>query len=94
MDGGAWLAAIYGVAQSWTRLKRLSSSSSIQPTTVYLLASFSQSSPPSHMQNTFTPIPLLPKVLTHSSIISKSKILFKSCQFKKFHYLIIAVKYG
>ena len=27
-DGGAWLAAIYGVAQSWTRLKRLSSSSS------------------------------------------------------------------
>ena len=27
-DEGAWLAAIYGVAQSWTRLKRLSSSSS------------------------------------------------------------------
>ena len=26
-DGGAWCAAIYGVAQSWTRLKRLSSSS-------------------------------------------------------------------
>ena len=26
-DGGAWLAAVYGVAQSWTRLKRLSSSS-------------------------------------------------------------------
>ena len=25
--GGAWWAAIYGVAQSWTRLKRLSSSS-------------------------------------------------------------------
>ena len=25
-DGEAWLAAIYGVAQSWTRLKRLSSS--------------------------------------------------------------------
>ena len=25
----AWLAAVYGVAQSWTRLKRLSSSSSI-----------------------------------------------------------------
>ena len=22
-DGGAWWAAIYGVAQSWTRLKRL-----------------------------------------------------------------------
>ena len=28
-DGEAWWAAVYGVAQSWTRLKRLSSSSSI-----------------------------------------------------------------
>ena len=27
MDGGAWWAAIYGVAQSRTRLKRLNSSS-------------------------------------------------------------------
>ena len=27
-DGGAWWAAIYGVAQSWTQLKRLSNSSS------------------------------------------------------------------
>ena len=27
-DGGAWWAAVYGLAQSWTRLKRLSSSSS------------------------------------------------------------------
>ena len=26
-DGGAWWAAVYGVAQSWTRLKRLSSNS-------------------------------------------------------------------
>ena len=26
-DWGAWWAAVYGVAQSWTRLKRLSSSS-------------------------------------------------------------------
>jgi len=25
-DRGAWWAAVYGVAQSWTRLKRLSSS--------------------------------------------------------------------
>ena len=25
-DGGAWWAAVYGVAQSWTRLKRFSSS--------------------------------------------------------------------
>ena len=28
MDGGAWWAAVYGVSQSRTRLKRLSSSSS------------------------------------------------------------------
>ena len=28
-DGGAWWAAVYGVAQSQTRLKRLSSSSSM-----------------------------------------------------------------
>ena len=27
-DGGAWWAAVYGVAQSWTGLKQLSSSSS------------------------------------------------------------------
>ena len=27
-DGGAWWAAVYGIAQSWTRLKWLSSSSS------------------------------------------------------------------
>ena len=29
-DGGAWWAAVYGVAQSWTQLKRLSSSSSMK----------------------------------------------------------------
>ena len=29
-DGEAWWAAVYGVAQSWTRLKRLSSSSSLR----------------------------------------------------------------
>ena len=28
-DGGAWWAAVYGVAQSWTRLKRLSSKKGI-----------------------------------------------------------------
>ena len=27
-DRGAWWAAVYGIAQSWTRLKQLSSSSS------------------------------------------------------------------
>ena len=29
--GAAWWAAVYGVAQSWTRWKRLSSSSSNKP---------------------------------------------------------------
>ena len=32
-DGGAWGAAVYGVAQSQTQLKRLSSSSSRMPDT-------------------------------------------------------------
>ena len=35
MDGGAWWAAVYGVAQSQTRLKRLSSSSSRIPWSLY-----------------------------------------------------------
>ena len=42
-DGGAWQAALYGVAQSWTQLKRFSSSSldiiwrrAWQPTPVFL----------------------------------------------------------
>ena len=33
-DRGAWWAAVYGVAQSWTRLKRLSSSSSSSSSSV------------------------------------------------------------
>ena len=36
-DGGAWWAAVNGVAQSRTRLKRLSSSSSGSSSSVYLL---------------------------------------------------------
>ena len=40
-DGGAWWAAVSGVAQSQTRLKRLSSSSS--SSSVYLLISKSYS---------------------------------------------------
>ena len=28
-DGGTWLASIYGIVQSWTQLKRLSSSNII-----------------------------------------------------------------
>ena len=33
-DAGAWWAAVYGVAQSWTRLKRLSPSSSSSSSSV------------------------------------------------------------
>ena len=36
MDGGAWWAAVYGVAQSRTQLKQLSSSSSNACTLVCL----------------------------------------------------------
>ena len=35
-DGGAWWAAVYGVTQSRTRLKRLSSSSSLYGFCVYI----------------------------------------------------------
>ena len=36
-DGGAWSAAVYGVAQSRTRLKRLSSNSSMGNTQIFVL---------------------------------------------------------
>ena len=40
-DGGAWWAAVYGVTQRWTRLKRLSSSSlSLLATPPVLLSHF------------------------------------------------------
>ena len=35
-DGGAWWAAVYGVAQSRTRLKQLSSSSSSSSSSMYI----------------------------------------------------------
>ena len=38
IDTGAWWAAVYGVIQSWTRLKRLSSSSSNSPQESMVLA--------------------------------------------------------
>ena len=37
-DGAAWWAAIYRAAQSWTRLKRLSSSRAIKGPTSHLLS--------------------------------------------------------
>ena len=41
-DRGAWWAAVYGTAQSWTRLKRLSSSSSSRPRKEYCLTDVRQ----------------------------------------------------
>ena len=43
-DGGAWWAAVYGVAQSRTRLKRLSSSSSSQTGDMSLIPGSGRSS--------------------------------------------------
>ena len=40
MDGEAWWAAVYGVAQSRTQLKRLSSSSSRQPPKLDFIKAF------------------------------------------------------
>ena len=55
-DRGAWWAAIYGVAQSWTRLKRLSSSSSSSyPTILSSVAPFS-SCPQSFPASKYFPV--------------------------------------
>ena len=40
-DGGVWWAAVYGVAQSWTRLKQLSSSSEKKKSKVLALNCYS-----------------------------------------------------
>ena len=41
-DGGVWWAAVYGVAQSRTQLKRLSSSSSSSSRYIYIMCSISR----------------------------------------------------
>ena len=46
-DGGAWWAAVYGVTQSWTRLKWLSSSSSSSTSVISFLC---------RAQSTFSPL--------------------------------------
>ena len=51
-DGGAWWAAVSGVAQSWTRLKRLSSSKSSSKHSVNVVVSNSTySSSNSHCEH-------------------------------------------
>ena len=56
-DGGAWWAAIYGVTQSWTWVKRLSSSSMLSPWSENAFNIISSSI------NLFQPKPLPPKLL-------------------------------
>ena len=59
-DGGAWWAAVYGVAQSWTRLKRLSGSSSRKKINTFSLSSVAQSCPtlpPHESQHARPPCP-------------------------------------
>ena len=48
-NGGAWWAAVYGVAQSRTRLKQLSSSSSSMAGTMFALPTKISSGPNSVM---------------------------------------------
>ena len=50
-DGGAWLAAVYGVAQSWARLKQLSSSSSIWDNELVFIFSVNMSSSEKDISN-------------------------------------------
>ena len=63
--GGAWWAAIYGVAQSRTRLKRLSSSSSSTPVlSCITVKTFSPKGTISETQNSFFPLLLLLRLLS------------------------------
>ena len=63
-DGGAWWATVYGVAQSWTRLKRLSSSSmsieSVMPSNHLVLCH---------------PLLLLPSVFPSIRVFSNESVL-------------------
>ena len=59
-ERGAWWAAIYGVAQSQTRLKRLSSSSSSQLTIVVTVSGEQQRDSAIHIHVSVLPQPQLP----------------------------------
>ena len=65
-DGGAWWAAIYGVAQNQTRLKRLSSSSSMVSQMVKNLPAMQEICIPSLGWED----PVEMEMATHSSILA------------------------
>ena len=74
-DGGAWRAAVYRVAQSWTRLKRLSSSSSSRMLSRIVWKGLK------HLQKGKDRPPALPEMLCERSDVSR--ILTDSlCLFK------------
>ena len=70
-DGGAWWAAVYGVAQSWTRLEWLSSSSSSSSSSRYRIDEWDY---PCLVHTTLLVLVLLKRV----SWSSKGKALGKS----------------
>ena len=71
-DGGAWWAAVYGVAQIWTRLKRLSSNSVFSRYSVQFSCSVvSDSLQPYWLQHARLPCPL-PTFRAYSNSFSSS----------------------
>ena len=64
-DSGAWWAAVYGVAQSWTQLKRLSSSSSMSTELVM----------PSNHLMLCRPLLLLPSIFPSIRVFSNESAL-------------------
>ena len=72
-DGGAWWAAVSGVTQSWTRLKRLSSSSSSNDLYASLVAQRLKRLPAMRetwVQSLDREDPLEKEMATHSSILA------------------------
>ena len=70
-DGGAWWAAVYGVTQSQTRLKRLSSSSSREHIMELCGQKEDQIPPTGHRFYAWVrKIPLEKGMATHSSVLA------------------------
>ena len=74
-DGGAWWAVVSGVAQSWTRLKRLSSSSSYCYCSNVILYYTVMSCVAIHVRNNLSPLKKEVYPTVHSFTIRHSKNL-------------------